>query len=124
MDRRQKGIYGEDEACKFLIKKGYKILERNFCFKHQEIDIIALDKETLVFIEVRGRKEGLCSPEESIGWWKKKNIIRVAQFYLKKKNYKDLTCRFDVISVLYKRDTIDINKIELIKDAFQEDYTQ
>ena len=121
METKQKGIYGEDEACRFLISKGYKILERNFRFKHQEIDIIALDKETLIFIEVRGRKEGLCLPEESIGWWKKKNIIRVAQFYLKKKNYKDLSCRFDVVSILYKNSTIDIKKIELIRDAFQVD---
>lgn len=121
MERQQKGCHGEEVACKFLISEGYKILERNFRFKHQEIDIIAFDKETLVFIEVRGRKEGLCSPEESIGWWKKKNIIRVAQFYLKKHNCNDLSCRFDVVSILYKNNTIDIEKIELIRDAFQVD---
>ena len=121
MERQQKGSFGEDAACRLLIKEGYKVLERNFRFKHQEIDIIALDKGTLVFIEVRGRKEGLCSPEESIGWWKKKNIIRVAQFYLKKQNCNDFTCRFDVVSILYKNDTINIKKIELIRDAFQAD---
>jgi putative endonuclease len=121
MERQQKGRYGEDVACRLLIKEGYKILERNFRFKHQEIDIIALDKETLVFIEVRGRKEGLCSPEESIGWWKKKNIVRVAQFYLKKKELNDFSCRFDVVSILFKNDTNDIKKIELIRDAFQTD---
>lgn len=121
MERRQRGNYAENEACNLLIREGYKILERNFCFKHQEIDIIALDKETLVFIEVRSRKEGLCSPEESIGWWKKKNIIRVAQFYLKINNYKDLSCRFDVVAILYQNDSIDIKKIELIRDAFQVD---
>ncbi|MDD5772846.1 MAG: YraN family protein [bacterium] len=121
MEARQKGDYGEEEACNLLVREGYKILERNFHFKHQEIDIIALDKGTLVFIEVRGRKEGLCSPEESIGWWKKKNIIRVAQFYLKKMNLNDFTCRFDVVSILYKNDTVDIKKIELIRDAFQVD---
>jgi Holliday junction resolvase-like predicted endonuclease len=80
-----------------------------------------LDKEILAFIEVRGRKEGLCSPEESIGWRKKKNIIRVAQFYLKKKNFNDCSCRFDVVAILFKNDTIDIKKIELIRDAFQAD---
>lgn len=121
MEKRQRGDYAENEACKLLVREGYKILERNFHFKHQEIDIIALDKETLVFVEVRARKAGLCSPEESIGWWKKRNIIRVAQFYLKKKNLNDFTCRFDVVSILYKGDTIGIEKIELIKDAFQVD---
>ncbi|MFH1288469.1 MAG: YraN family protein [bacterium] len=120
MDTKQRGNYAENEACKFLIRKGYKILERNFCFGHQEIDIIALDdKETLAFIEVRSRKKGLCSPEESIGWRKKKNIIRVAQFYLKVKNLNDFSCRFDVVIILYKNDSVDIEKIELIKDAFQ-----
>ncbi len=121
METKQKGSYGENEACRFLISEGYKILERNFRFKHQEIDIIALDKETLAFIEVRSRKEGLCSPEESIGPQKKKNIILVAQFYLNKRNLNDFPCRFDVVIILYKDNSINIEKIELIKDAFQTD---
>ncbi len=122
METKQRGNYAENEACKFLVRNGYKILERNFYFGHQEIDIIALDnKETLAFIEVRSRKEGLCSPEESIGPQKKKNIIRVAQFYLKVKNLNDFPCRFDVVIILYKDASTDIEKIELIKDAFQTD---
>lgn len=117
---KQRGNYGENAACKFLVDNGYKILERNFCFGHQEIDIIALDsKKVLAFIEVRSRKEGLCSPEESIDWRKQRNIIRVAQFYLKVKNLNDYPCRFDVVVILYKDDSVDIEKIELIKDAFQ-----
>ncbi|MEW6089110.1 MAG: YraN family protein [bacterium] len=119
MEKQQKGNFAEEEACNLLTREGYKILERNFRFKHQEIDIIALDRETLVFVEVRSRKEGQCPPEDSIGWRKKKNIIRVAQFYLKKKSLNDFSCRFDVVVILYQNGSINIKKIELIKDAFQ-----
>ncbi len=119
MERKQKGNFAENEACRFLIRQGYSILEKNFRFGHKEIDIIAWDKNTLVFIEVRSRIEkGLVLPEESIGMWKQKNIILTAQFYLKKKRWNDLPCRFDVVRVLYNKDSDKIKEIDLIRDAF------
>lgn len=83
-------ILGEDLACDYLIRKGYKIIERNFRKKYQEIDIIAIEgatkitlsNPTLVFIEVKTRRsDSFGSPFESIALWKIQHLIRLAQFY-------------------------------------------
>ena len=73
------GKFGEDEAATFLKKKGYKILERNFSCKRGEIDIIALDKNEIVFIEIKARislKYGL--PSEAVTRHKLKHIYKTA----------------------------------------------
>ena len=82
MSTRDLGNLGEELAIELLKKNGYKILQRNFQCKLGEIDIIALDKNTLVFVEVKTRwsKEfGL--PEESITPWKIRKISQVSQYY-------------------------------------------
>ncbi len=76
------GEIGENLAIKFLEKNGYKILERNFRSKFGEIDIIAQDKNTLVFVEVKTRlnnKFGLA--EEAITPWKIEKIIKAGEYY-------------------------------------------
>lgn len=78
----QLGKLGEDLAIKFLQKQGYKFIEKNFHSRYGEIDIVAQEKDTLVFIEVKTRysKEfGL--PEESITPWKIKALKRCIDFY-------------------------------------------
>ncbi|OGH15887.1 MAG: hypothetical protein A3C30_03605 [Candidatus Levybacteria bacterium RIFCSPHIGHO2_02_FULL_40_18] len=73
---------GEDLACEYLVSKGYKIIERNFRKKYQEIDIIAIKNSTLVFVEVKTRRsDSFGSPFESITPWKLKHLVRLAQFY-------------------------------------------
>lgn len=103
MQNRQLGQNGEEIAEKFLIKQGYKILERNRHFsRYCEIDIIALDKDTLVFVEVKTRKTEICGhPLEAITKTKYKNIRTGLSLYLQKNpNYKKF--RIDAISVLLK----------------------
>lgn len=103
MQNRQLGQNGEEIAEKFLIKQGYKILERNRHFsRYCEIDIIALDKDTLVFVEVKTRKSEICGhPLEAITQIKYKNIRTGLSLYLQENsNYKKF--RIDVISVLLK----------------------
>lgn len=103
MQNRQLGQNGEEIAEKFLIKQGYKILERNRHFlRYCEIDIIALDKDTLVFVEVKTRKSEICGhPLEAITKTKYKNIRTGLSLYLQENpNYKKF--RIDVISVLLK----------------------
>lgn len=103
MQNRQLGQNGEEIAEKFLIKQGYKILERNRHFsRYCEIDIIALDKDTLVFVEVKTRKSEICGhPLEAITQTKYKNIRTGLSLYLQENsNYKKF--RIDVISVLLK----------------------
>ena len=81
---------GEDLACEYLVGKGYKIIERNFRKKYQEIDIIAVrgstkltpGDSTLVFIEVKTRRsDSFGSTFESITPWKLKHLVRLAQYY-------------------------------------------
>ena len=103
MQNKQLGQNGEDIAEKFLIKQGYKILERNRHFsRYCEIDIIAQDKDTLVFVEVKTRKTDICGhPLEAITKTKYKNIRTGLSLYLQENpNYKKY--RIDVISILLK----------------------
>ena len=109
------GAKGEGLAVKFLKKKGYKIIEQNYKNPIGEIDIIASEGKSLVFIEVKTRENveyGL--PFEAVSHSKKRKIVKVAMLYLKK--FKKLPpCRFDVISIFYKNGKPEL---ELIKDAF------
>ncbi len=103
MQNKQLGQNGEDIAEKFLIKQGYKILERNRHFsRYCEIDIIAQDKDTLVFVEVKARKTDICGhPLEAITKTKYKNIRTGLSLYLQENpNYKKY--RIDVVSILLK----------------------
>ncbi|RLC00565.1 MAG: YraN family protein [Deltaproteobacteria bacterium] len=116
-DRKDLGLRGETAAASFLQTHGFTILETNYRTKPAEIDIIAKDKDFLCFIEVKTRrsiKKGL--PRESVNHSKQKKIILGATFYLKEKKLYDSRIRFDVIEVLEKKGTFDIN---LIKNAFQ-----
>ena len=101
MNNISTGKKGEDLAAEYLIKKGYKILERNKHFsKFCEIDIIALDKNTLVFCEVKTRKTTICgSPLEAITKSKYQNIKKGIFLYLQENsNYKRF--RVDAISIV------------------------
>lgn len=95
------GQKGEDLAKEFLAKKGYKILESNKHFsKYAEIDIIALDKDTLVFCEVKTRKTTVCGhPLEAITKNKYQKIKKGVYFYLQE-NPKYRKYRIDAISIL------------------------
>jgi putative endonuclease len=100
-NKRKTGSRGEDIACEFISKLGYEIIERNYQFGHGEIDIIAKNGETLVFIEVKFRKNlEFGPPELAITQGKQKQIKRVASAYLWEKDIKDQLCRIDVIAIL------------------------
>lgn len=100
--KRLLGNRGEDLATKYLKEKGFKILTRNFKTPLGEIDIIAEDSETLVFIEVKTRTDdsfGL--PFEAVDGRKRERMRRIALLYLKNLG-KERPVRFDVISVEMK----------------------
>jgi len=97
---RNRGIQGEHQALEFLRTQGYQIVDVNFRWRGGEIDIIARDQNTLVFIEVKARhntKYG--APEESVTPAKQQKIIQTAQKYLKE-HPTDLNIRFDVVALL------------------------
>ena len=110
------GQEGEEVATTFLKKKGYKIVKRNFRSPFGEIDLIAWDKDTMVFIEVKTRKNIQHSmPFESINAKKMHKLSNTALFYLKK--FKTLpSARFDVLNIYYKSGK---PCIDLIKNAFE-----
>ena len=101
MNNKQLGQNGEDIACEYLIKQGYKIIERNVRFSREcELDIVALDKNTLVAVEVKTRKTGsLGSPLEAVTKTKLQNMKKGLMYYLAENpNYK--TYRTDVVSIV------------------------
>ncbi len=110
------GQRGEDLAAVYLQKKGYKIIQRNYKTQIGEIDIIARDRDVLVFIEVKTRESlEYGQPFESVNKNKRRKIANVAMLYLKR--LKDIPpCRFDVVSVYYEQGRAEF---ELIQDAFE-----
>ena len=96
------GKQGEDLACKYLEKKGWKILERNFHYsRFSEIDIIAKDGNDIVFVEVKARSTMVNGhPFESINYQKIQNIFKAGLAYVKTTNERYNKYRIDIISVL------------------------
>jgi len=114
----QKGKYGEQKATDFLITKLYKIIERNFRTRYGEIDIIAENKETLVFFEVKylpnGTLETLSHELNSV---KQQKIIKTAKLYLQKhREYSNRYIQFDVLAI----DVPGLEPVHHIENAFSE----
>ena len=107
------GRLGENIAIKYLIGLNYEIIERNFRCKYGEIDIITRDKEEIVFIEVKTRKNlDFGVPSEAVDALKISHIIRTSKFFLCKKNIIDAFIRFDVIEVYLKNKKWFIRQIK------------
>ncbi len=112
---------GEALAGKILKKKGYKILKRNYVSKYGEIDIVAYDRGTISFVEVKTRQsEDYGPPELAVTKEKRKRIVRTALSYLATNHIEDTDCRFDVVSILYKEEDSKPD-IELLERAFTAD---
>jgi putative endonuclease len=96
------GKKGEDLAFQYLRKKGYTLLERNWRFRHKEVDIIAEDGHDLVFVEVKTRSsEWFGTPEEAVDDKKQRYLMDAAEAYIRARNI-DTNIRFDVVSVIMK----------------------
>lgn len=111
------GAQSEDLAVWYLKKNGYKILEQNYRTRLGEIDIIAKEKKTIVFVEVKSRRSiRYGSPKWSVTHQKQRKISMVALQYLKKTRQIDAAARFDVVAVISNRDE---PQIEVVKNAFE-----
>jgi putative endonuclease len=111
------GSKGEDLAIQFLKKKGYRIIERNYKTSVGEIDIIARDGNTIVFVEVKTRTDDSFGyPFEAVNKKKRQKLKNLALLYLKRQ-VKESPVRFDVLSIFYT----DAREQEIahIKDAFE-----
>jgi len=116
--RKVLGARGEDLAVRYLKKKGYKVIERNYRCQWGEIDLVARQGKTLVFIEIKSRTSsdfGL--PQDAVGRFKQKKLIQVARAYMAEHRlHETIPARFDVVAVQL---TPSGPEIELITDAFQ-----
>lgn len=111
------GRSGEDIAERYLSGKGYEILARGFRMLRGEIDLVARDGETLVFVEVKARADvSHGRPEESVTPGKQRQLRRIAQGYLVAHPSPGVDCRFDVVAILF--DGPDDYRLEHFIDAF------
>ena len=109
------GKLGEDLACKYLENNGYKIIERNFEARQGEIDIIALDKEELVFIEVKTRSNiSYGKPAEAVDNKKQKHLIKTVEYYLYERHLENEVVRIDVVEIYLWKHKYRVNHIKQI----------
>ena len=106
------GKKGEAAAARYLLGKGYKILEQNWRHKRDEIDIIATDGKFLLIVEVKTRSTSYYGePEEAVTDKKQKFMIRAAEEYVVSKNIH-MEIRYDIISIIIERNKQTIRHIE------------
>jgi putative endonuclease len=117
-ERKSLGKRAEELAKGRLQKEGYRILEENYTCPLGEVDLVALEKKVLVFIEVRSRTGGI-SPAASINLTKQRQVIKAAQFFLAQRKWEG-DCRFDVVAIQISPDG-KLEDMELIRDAFDEE---
>lgn len=101
------GAEGEEEAAAFLRAGGLRIVERNWRSGHLELDIIAADGPTLVFVEVKSRTEAPGSafqPLDAFNKAKRKRVMKAATLYLEQKKAWESPCRFDLVCIIFKPD--------------------
>jgi putative endonuclease len=99
------GQKGEEAAARFLRRRGYRILARRSRSGWGELDLVALDGRTIVFVEVKTRRStDVISPEEGVDWKKQHRLIRAAQNFLHHHGLHSYACRFDVVAVTWPAD--------------------
>jgi putative endonuclease len=98
--RQTLGKLGEDLACGELARRGYAVVARRYRLRGGELDIVALDGETLVFVEVKAREgHRFGEAAEAVTAVKRRRIVRLALDYLVRHRLVDRPCRFDVVAV-------------------------
>ncbi len=116
-ERISLGKMGEELAVAHLKKMKYKVLERNYKCPLGEVDLVARDKNTLVFIEVKTRKtKDFGGPAAAVDFRKQRQLSKVALHYLNQKKLNDIPTRFDVVAIELIASS---PHIEVIRNAFE-----
>ena len=115
------GREGEEAACRYLRRKGYRILERNYRGPRYEVDLIACEGEILAFIEVKARKAArVALGADAVDARKQGRIVRAAEHYrLTHPETRPAVCRFDVVLVEIPEGAGRARVARLIRDAFR-----
>jgi putative endonuclease len=107
------GRDGENLAERFLKKKGYVLVERNYRCRDGEVDLIVLDRKTVVFVEVKTRSDhSFGNPLEAVERRKQQKMIRAAQSFLAQKKLQNRDARFDVIGISWFGSKPSVEHIE------------
>ena len=115
LQRRWRGRYAEKIAADFLMRQGFVIVARNYRCRLGEIDLIAREGDTLVFVEVRFRsRSDYGNAIESITNMKRRKLIAAALYFLQERGDGDSDCRFDVIALSH----LSPDVVEWIPNAF------
>ena len=108
------GKTGEELAVSFLKEIGYEILHTNLRLEKVEVDIVAKDKNQIVFVEVKTRSSAMVEPEKAVNKSKQKNLQRAAEIFLEERQLKN-ELRFDISGIVQQKNNTDIEHFE---DAF------
>ena len=113
------GEFGESLARDYLISKGYRILNMNYRNRFGEIDIVCMNKDLLIFCEIKSSySNSFGFPIESVTYYKQNQIIKLSKLYSMSKKYFDYNIRYDIIEIIFNNlnSSYIINHIE---DAFR-----
>jgi putative endonuclease len=117
---KQLGQEGEERAARYLSRRGYRILERNYRTPGGEIDLIALHEGVVVFVEVKTRTSNAYgAPELAVTPHKRRRMVKAALGYIKRRKFHQVPCRFDVVAISAATE----QEVELIQNAFEIDHT-
>jgi putative endonuclease len=115
--RQRLGIEGESLACEELERLGYSIIERRYRSRFGEIDIVANDAGTVVFVEVKTKTDvSFSDPVEAVTKQKQRRLVSMAEEYAAYHRLDDTPCRFDVVAI--DASTVPAT-IEIYQDAFR-----
>lgn len=118
LKRKILGRHGEEIAARYLEKNGFRLLRKNYRCRLGEIDLVAMDRDYLVFVEVRSKSsDEFGEGYESLLYKKQSKLRQVAWYYLKSEGKTGMSCRFDVVSIRFDRDG-EVQRIEHIENAF------
>lgn len=110
------GDRGEDAAATFLKEEGYRVLERNYRFERNEVDLVCYDPDEggeIVFVEVKTRSGmGFGAPESSVTEEKQEALVKVAQAYMHERQFEGAPARFDVVTVMLSDDSPEVSHYE------------
>lgn len=113
------GAFGEAAAAEYLRKKRYEILGMNYRCRLGELDIIARKDRTIVFVEVKLRREGgYASAAEAVTPEKQRKLRYAAEAWLAENDLEDAECRFDVVEVYLPKTGSTVKKIRQLEEAF------
>src|SRR5262245_59311352 len=116
-DHLRQGRLGERIAARFLLKQGFDILARRFCGRAGELDLVAVERETLVFVEVKTRaSRDFGDPWEFVDWQKQQSLRRVAEEFIARYELGEYAYRFDIVSVVAPGTSEE--KVLILRNAF------